>query len=132
MATFQTQKRTAMYDQKIISVLNQAEEYLNEAEEGMLKPEEDIVPYMICRNAYRSIQSYLTWFLMNRDLKYNPEITLKELLMDCRKFDGKFNDLHLDLLYDAHEKEDVWMDLAIANRFMSLARQAKALVNESI
>lgn len=120
-----------MYDQKIKSVHNQAEEYLNAAEEGLLKPEEDIVPYMICRNAYKSIQSYLTWFLMNRDLKYNPKITLKDLLMDCRKYDAKFNDLHLDLLYDAHEKEDVWMDLAVANQFMSLATQTKALVNEA-
>ncbi|MEO9805995.1 MAG: hypothetical protein ABJF04_22240 [Reichenbachiella sp.] len=117
-----------MYDQKIKSTLDLAGDYYQSAEEELLKPAEDIVPYLVCRNAYRAIQNYLTGFLMNHDLKANPGITLKEILLDCRNYDSRFSNLHLDLLYDAHENEDVWMDLDIANQFMKLANQTKQLV----
>ncbi len=117
-----------MVEQIIKTTLEQADEYFNSAQEELFKPEEDIVHYMVCKGAYKAIQNYLIGYLLNHDLTLEPRATLQELLQLSRNIDARFNDLNLDLLYNAHEEEDVWMDYGTAREFMNLAIQTKELI----
>lgn len=116
-----------MYDQ-VKTPLQQAEEFLQIAQEELYKPEEDVVRYMVCRSAYKAVQNYLTAYLVKQNIKTNPTMTIENLLDLCRKSNPIFNDLKLDLLYNAHEEEDVWMDMGTAQEFMDLASKTKVLV----
>ena len=118
-----------MYDQ-VKTPLEQAEEFFNSAREELYKPEEDVVHYMVCRSAYKAVQNYLIAYLTMQKVKTNPTMTLESLLGLCRESSNDFNNLKLDLLYNAHEQEDVWMDLGTAQEFMDLAIQTKALVEQ--
>ena len=123
-----TKRVNTMVEQIIKTTLEQADEYFHAAQEELFKPEEDVVHYMVCKGAYRAIYNYLTSYLLIHDLTLDPKVTLKELLELCKNIDKKFNDLNLDLLYHAHDDEDVWRDLGIAQQFMDLATQTKKLV----
>ena len=115
--------------EKAKTPFEQAEEFFHSAQEELYKPEEDVVHYMVCRSAYKAVQNYLVAYLTSKKIATNPTMTLENLLGMCRQADQSFNDLKLDLLYNAHEEEDVWMDMGTAQEFMDLAIRTKALVN---
>ena len=51
-----------MFDQKIKTTMSQADALLDAANEELCRPEEDVVPYMVCNNAYKSVGKYLTGY----------------------------------------------------------------------
>ncbi len=84
-----------MYDQKIKSTLDQAAELFDAAKEELCRPEEDVVPYMVCNNAYRSVTKYLNGYLLKNGIEIHHSMSLQVLLNLCRDVDPKFNDLDL-------------------------------------
>ena len=117
-----------MNDIKIKSIFDQAEEYFSAAQKELFKPEEDVVHYMVCKGAFKSIHSYLNWYLHLHEIKASDSTSMAELTNHCRQLDNKFNELNLDLLYNAHEEEDLWMNMATAQEFMDLAMKTRELV----
>ena len=116
-----------MYDQ-LKNPVEQAEEFFQTAQEELYKPEEDVVRYMVCKSAFNAVLKYLTAYLQERSIPIGQEETLESILELCRKDDPKFNNLALELLYNAHEEEDVWMDMATAQEFMDLAIATRKMV----
>ncbi len=117
-----------MFDYKIKTILDEADDYMQVAQEEMFKPEEDVVYYMVCRNSFKAIQCYLTGYLLNHNAELSSNLSLEVLLEECRNIDSKFENLKLDFLFNAREKEDVWMNPGIAKKFMEMAQKTKLIV----
>ena len=118
-----------MIDQKSITIIiDQANKLFEIAQQELYKPEEDVVHYMVCRNAFKSVNKFLTGFLLDQGVEIHASISLDSLLNQCRKVDATFNDLNLDDMYNSNTNENVWMDMKTAKSFISLAEQTQKIV----
>lgn len=115
-------------DTKINSTLEQAELHLDDAREGLLKPEEDVVPYAIYKNAHSATVKFLSAFILSNGKDLPTTITVENLLARSREVHPGFKKLHLSPFYHPTDTEDVWMNLDTANSFLALAEDTKALV----
>ncbi len=117
-----------MYDQKAQTVLVQADQLFKIAQEELSRPEEDVVPYSVCRNSFKSVNKYLLGFLLKHGMDIHASMSLEVLLDRCREIDPKFNRLNLDPLYSSSKPEDVWMDMDTVKEFIALAMQTRKMV----
>ncbi len=117
-----------MFDQKAQNTLSQANQLYQTAQEELSRPEEDVVAYSVCRNAFKSINKYLSGFLLKHGMDIHASMSLDILLNRCREIDPKFNSLNLDPLYSSSEPEDVWMDMDAVKEFIALATQTRKMV----
>ena len=117
-----------MYEEKVKSTIDQADELLDMAKEAMCKPEEDVVPYMVCSNAYKSVRKYLTGFLMNHGVEIHTSMSIETLINLCRDVDKRFKDLNLEPLYHLNDPEDVWMNMDTVNDYLDLATKTREMV----
>ncbi|MFY0627452.1 MAG: hypothetical protein JXR07_14215 [Reichenbachiella sp.] len=118
-----------MLDQKTQSAYEQADQLFDQAHEELSRPEEDVVPYSVCRNAFKSVNKYLTGYLIKNGLDIHASMSLEYLLNACRTIDPKFNNLNLDPFYNTDNAENVWMDMKTVDEFISLATKTKHLVS---
>lgn len=117
-----------MNDQKYQTALGQANQLFDEAYEELARPEDDVVPYSVCRSAFKSVNTYLTAYLLKNGFDIHASMSLEFLLNKCRELDSKFDDLNLDPFYNTQDAENVWMDMKTVNEFISLATKTKQLV----
>ena len=117
-----------MFDQKVKSTLDQADELFNAAKEELCRPEEDVVPYMVCKNAYKSVDKYLTGYLMQNGIEIHNSMPLDRLINLCRDVDPKFNDLNVDPLIHTRNPEDIWVSMETVRKFIDLATQTRNMV----
>lgn len=125
-------KYALMYDQKAQTAIVQADELYEIAQNELSRPEEDVVPYSVCRNAFKSVNKYLSGYLLKHGIDIHASMSLEELLNRCRQIDHKFNDLNLDPLYSSSEPEDVWMDMETVKEFIGLAERTRNMVGKSM
>ncbi|MCA6074039.1 hypothetical protein [Fulvivirga sedimenti] len=117
-----------MYDQMIQTTLESADELYYAAKEELCRPEEDVVPYMVCNNAYKSVGKYLTGYLLKKGIEIHSSMSPDVLLNLCRDVDSRFNDLHLSPLMHTDNPEDVWVNMDTVRKFIDLATQTRMLV----
>jgi len=117
-----------MFEEKAQTAIVQADELFNIAQEELARPEEDVVPYSVCRNAFKSVNKYLSGYLLRHGYDIHASMSLEVLLNRCREIDPKFSDLNLDPLYSSSEPEDVWMDMETVKEFIDLASQTRKMV----
>lgn len=118
-----------MNDLKTKSVLEQADELFHSATEELCRPEEDVVPYMVCSSAYKSVNKYLTGFLLQNDIEIHNSMSMDVLLKLCRDIDPRFKDLNLDPLLQNTEDEKVWTNMGTVRQFIDLATKTRMLVS---
>jgi len=111
--------------------LKTAEELLSRAKNELCKPEEDVVHYSVCQNAYDAIVNYLGSFLLDNDVEFEKTSNVEDLLSSCRSIDKRFNDLNLSPLYNPTKSQDVWMSINTANSFMAMAENTRKMVHEA-
>ncbi|GEM_PF-1212399 len=112
----------------IDSRLEKAEQLLDNANEGLCKPEEDVVPYMICQNSNDAIVQLLSAFIKDSGKILPPQQTVENLLKVSREINADFKDLHLAPFYHPTDTEDIWMNLDTAKDFLKMAEKAKEIV----
>lgn len=117
-----------MNDQKVKTILDQANDLIKLAQEELFKPEEDVVHYLVCRNAFKAVDKYLSGFLLDHGINIHSSTSLETLLTNCREIDSKFNYLNLEAMYSSGEDEDVWMDMGTTQEFLTLAQRIKKMV----
>ncbi len=120
-----------MYEQKAQTAISQAEEMYRNAQEELARPEEDVVPYSVCRNAFKSVNKYLSGYLLQHGVDIHASMSLDALLSQCQAINPKFNDLNLDPLYSTSEPEDVWMDMDVVKEYIDIASKTRAMVGQS-
>lgn len=111
------------------SQIDEAERLFYQAKEELCKPEEDVVPYSVCQNAYKSVVSYLSSVLINHDIPIEEPIKVEKLLTNCRSLNPKYNNLHLSPMYHPFATEDIWMNLDMAKDYVAMAEKTRQMIN---
>ncbi|MGB0524050.1 MAG: hypothetical protein ACPGJS_13865 [Flammeovirgaceae bacterium] len=109
--------------------LELAEEFFNVASEELNRPEEDLVPYAVCRNAYLAVNNFMIGYLQQHGKEIHGTTSLEELVQQCSEFNHNFMTLDLSNMYKSSEDVDVWMDLETAKEYMDLAVQTRTFVS---
>ncbi|MGL1887655.1 MAG: hypothetical protein OCD76_14155 [Reichenbachiella sp.] len=120
-----------MYTGKAKNTLEQADQLYHEAQEELARPEEDVVHYMVCRNAFKSINKYLTAYVLKHGAKVHSSVSLQALLEQCRRLNYGFENINLESMYSTKLSEDVWMDKKTMQSYFSLATMTRELVNKN-
>jgi len=111
--------------------LETADELLSRANNELCKPEEDVVHYSVCQNAYDAIVNYLGSFLLENNVEFEKSSSVEDLLSICRSIDKRFNELNLAPLYNPNKSQDAWMSIHTANNFMAMAVNTRKMVQEA-
>lgn len=119
-------------DKQIKLTLDKAEDFYTRAKDELCKPEEDVVPYSVCQNAYLAVVNYLKSFLMDHGVEFPRTSNVEDLLKSCREIDNQFKDLHLAPLYHPTESKDVWMNIDLANNFLDMAESTRQMVRKEV
>ncbi|WP_370477747.1 hypothetical protein [Tamlana flava] len=67
-----------------------AEKRLNQARKELYRPEEDIVSYLVCKNAQHAIENYLRGYLLKHDVETDEAETIESLYEQCKRVNKKF------------------------------------------
>lgn len=116
-----------MYNQKIQSTFDYAEELYQAAQEEFSRPEEDVVSYRVCKNALGAIHQYLTGFALKNGIEVQAGTPLAALYDTCRIIDNRFYDLQLHALFNIIEEEYAWFDSKMTKVFIACAERTKNL-----
>lgn len=106
-------------------ILDKADNFFYAAKEELCRPEEDVVPYSVCRNAYYAVMNYLGSFLGEHGVEFQEKDQIEDLLNQCRTIDRKFYSLNLSPMYRWTNTEDPWMNIDMANDFISMAENTR-------
>jgi HEPN domain-containing protein len=80
---------------KAKQLFDEAVERLNEANEELFRPEEDIVTYSVCKNAQYAIENYLKGFLLEKGVDPIGYKTIDELFEQCKMINKNFEKIDL-------------------------------------
>ncbi|MBO0340367.1 MAG: hypothetical protein VX798_04090 [Bacteroidota bacterium] len=80
---------------QIKTKFEQADQFLEAAQSELNRPAEDVVPYMVCRSARKSISHYLNGFLLKHGVESNEDDTVEILLNKCQTINNEFNSFDL-------------------------------------
>ncbi len=80
---------------KAKKLFDEAVEKLNEANEELFRPEEDIVTYSVCKNAQYAIENYLKGFLLEKGVNPIGYKTIDELFEQCKMINKNFEKIDL-------------------------------------
>jgi HEPN domain-containing protein len=81
--------------ERAYAFFNEAIKKLNEANEDLYRPEEDVVTYSVCKNAQFAIENYLKGFLLNNGKDPSNYNTINSLYKECKAINAKFQDIDL-------------------------------------
>lgn len=115
---------------QIKSKFREAEQFLEAAKSELNRPAEDVVPYMVCRSARKSISYYLKGFLLRNGAAFSEEDTVDVLLEKCQDIDGKFDDYDLSpLIFERDDEFSAEFDEMMS--CIDLAAYTKTLVHKA-
>jgi len=68
---------------------------LNEANEELFRPEEDIVSFVVCKNSQLAVESFLKGFLLQNEINPAPYKTIDDLYDQCKAINKNFEKISL-------------------------------------
>lgn len=68
---------------------------LSDANDELFRPKEDVVSFLVCKNAQHAIENYLRGYLYKHDVDASVYITIDNLYQQCKKINRRFNDIDL-------------------------------------
>lgn len=80
---------------KANKLFKEAVEKLGEANTELYRPEEDIVTYLVCKNAQFAIKNYLTAFLLQNGIDTGENSTIDTLYEQCVLINKRFKKINL-------------------------------------
>ena len=76
--------------------VKKAEENLENAQEALFKPQEDIVSFVVCKNSQYAILNYLRGFLERKGFETHDHETIRGLFKRCRNIEPRFNQIKIN------------------------------------
>jgi HEPN domain-containing protein len=73
----------------------EAMEKLNEANEELFRPTEDVVSYLVCKNSQSAIENYLSGYLYSNGVDAKKFNTIESLYQQCKLINNKFEKVDL-------------------------------------
>ena len=80
---------------KANKLFDDAIEKLNEANEELFRPEEDIVSYVVCKNSQFAVENYLKGFLLQNGVDPINFKTIDSLYEKCKSINKNFEKVNL-------------------------------------
>ena len=90
---------------QIKTKFEQADQFLEAAQSELNRPAEDVVPYMVCRSARKSISHYLKGFLLKHGNDFDEEDTVENLLDKCQTINTSFHSFDLGPITFSRDEE---------------------------
>jgi len=88
-----------------------ASKKLKKANEELFRPEEDIVPYSVCKNSQFAIESYLKGFLLDNNIDITNFDTIGKLFEQCKRINKNFEKIDLsDISCKTHNIDTRYCD----------------------
>jgi HEPN domain-containing protein len=82
-------------EKEAIKFFENAAKKLNQANKELFKPEEDIVTYLVCKNAQYAIENYLKGYLLKNGIEPKDNETVDSLYEKCKKINKRFETVDL-------------------------------------
>lgn len=82
-------------ENKAKKLFENATKKLNEANEELFRPKEDIVSYLVCKNSQYAIENYLKGFLLKNSVDPTEYKTIDSLFEACKKINQAFEKVDL-------------------------------------
>ena len=80
---------------KAKKLFDDAIEKLNEANEELFRPKEDIVSYVVCKNSQFAVENYLKGFLLQNGVDPSNFKTIDSLYEKCKSINKNFEKVDL-------------------------------------
>lgn len=77
------------------ALFSEAVKNVNEANDELCRPEEDVVSVLVCKKAQRATENFLRGFLLDHGIEPKNESTLDELYLECKKLNPNFSKVSL-------------------------------------
>lgn len=77
-------------------IFEAAYQSLSEANHELMRPEEDIVSMLVCKNAQSAVEGYLRGYLEDNDVDSTQFRTIQSLYQECVRLNPKFKKVDLD------------------------------------
>ena len=84
-----------MMEDKAIKLFDDAIKKLDEANQELYRPEEDVVSYLVCKNAQFAIENYLKGFLLKHGIDPGNNKTIDILYEECKTINKNFEEIDL-------------------------------------
>tara|TARA_R110000772_G_scaffold139989_2_gene249102 strand:- start:305 stop:682 length:378 start_codon:yes stop_codon:yes gene_type:complete len=84
--------------EKAHKLFKDAYEKLDQANTEISRPEEDIVSYLVCKNAQVAIENYLKGFLFQNGVDASNYRSIDALFQQCRLINDKFEKVKLSTI----------------------------------
>ena len=84
--------------EKVTKLFQKASEKLDQANAEICRPEEDIVSYVVCKNAQVAIENYLKGFLFKNGVDASKYNTIDTLFEQCKLINNKFEKVSLSTI----------------------------------
>lgn len=68
---------------------------LNDANQELYRPEEDMVTYLVCKNSQMAIENYLKGYLLKYDVNTSKSNTIESLYEQCKLINKRFEKVNL-------------------------------------
>ena len=72
------------------ALFSEAVKNINEANDELCRPEEDVVSVLVCKKAQRATDNFLRGFLLDHGVEPKNENTLNDLYLECKKAKPQF------------------------------------------
>ena len=80
---------------KANKLFDDAIEKLNEANEELFRPEEDIVSFVVCKNSQFAVENFLKGFLLKKGIDPSSYKTIDSLYEQCKLINKNFEKVNL-------------------------------------
>jgi HEPN domain-containing protein len=68
---------------------------MKQASSELYRPEEDVVSYLVCKNAQSAIESFLKGYLIKNGIETEENETIDEMYARCKKINSRFEKVNL-------------------------------------
>lgn len=80
---------------RAIGLFDEAIKKLNEADQELSRPEEDVVSYLVCRNAQAAIENFLKGYLLQNGIEPGNSENIQALYEKCMSINPRFKEVDL-------------------------------------
>lgn len=82
-------------ESKVDKLFEDAIQKLDQAHQELYRPEEDVVSFLVCKNAQFAIENFLRGFLIQNNIDSSKYETIDSLYEQCKLINEKFNEINL-------------------------------------
>ena len=76
-------------------LFDEAIKKLDQANQELYRPEEDVVTFLVCQNAHLAIENFLKGFLLQNNKEVPNNMTIESLYEQCKTINKNFEEIDL-------------------------------------